>query len=66
MRVSIVVKGAKSPGAKGDVPKIYGFVQPLQSAVCTLANAFLDITGHKFWIKHENAPSDIISSHCET
>ena len=29
LRVSIVLKASKSAGAKGDVPKIYGFVHPL-------------------------------------
>jgi hypothetical protein len=28
-RVHIVLKASKSAGAKGDVPKIYGFVHPL-------------------------------------
>ena len=29
LRVSIVLKASKSAGATGDVPKIYGFVNPL-------------------------------------
>ena len=29
-RVPIVLSASKSAGAKGDVPKIYGFVHPLQ------------------------------------
>ena len=29
LQVSIVLKASKSAGAKGDVPKIYGFVHPL-------------------------------------
>ena len=29
LRVSILLKASKSVGAKGDVPKIYGFVHPL-------------------------------------
>ena len=29
LRFSIVLKSSKSEGAKGDVPKIYGFMHPL-------------------------------------
>ena len=35
-RVHLVLEASKSAGAKGDVPKICGFVQ----ARCTRANAF--------------------------
>ena len=48
MWVSIVLRASKSAGAKGDVPKIYGFVQIYWTDMFSLIKFIYSVKATKF------------------